>query len=223
MLRWGLCLEKHGALKHQMGTSVWVLNDFSSSNSPEPWEPRRNCLSNMHLTNLLLHERNSPCRCAAYFPFKRMIYKEIRWCGHPPAAVSPNCRVHTSNNLFGMLPAKDWAWHGYRNIAITLWRRTLTGKFEKILASGEPQSELHCSLSPLIQSCFLFLLLQMSDLHCISESLPPSSCSHIPVILTVFPKVFPFDACFLEEPNEHASSNLMDADFDISSQMIWTF
>lgn len=157
------------------------------------------------------------------FSFKRMIYKEIRWCGHPPAAVSPKCRIHTSNNLFGMLPAKDWAWHGYRNIAIPLWCRTFIGKFEKILASGEPQSELHYSLSPLIQSSFLFLLLQMSDLHRISKSLPPNSCSHIPVILTVFPKVFPFDACFLEEPNEHASSNLMDADFDISSQMIWTF
>ena len=59
MLMSRLCLERHGALKHQIETPVWVLNDFSYSNFLEPCEPRRNWLSNMHLTNLFLYDRNN--------------------------------------------------------------------------------------------------------------------------------------------------------------------
>lgn len=137
----GLCLEKYGALKHQIETPLWVLNDFSCSNFLEPWQ-RRNWLSNMHLNNLFLYDRNNLYGYDAQISFKRILYKEIKWWGPPPAGALPDCRIHTGNNLLGILPAKGRSWHADRNITILLWYTTLTGEFEKVLANqwGAPVS-----------------------------------------------------------------------------------
>ena len=166
-------------LRHLYGS----LNDFSYSNFLEPCEPRRNWLSNMYLTNLFLYDRNNLYRYDAQISFKRILYKEIKWWGPPPAGALPECRIHVGNNLLGILPAKNWAWHACRNITIHLWCRTLTGEFEKVLASqwGAPVSiAMQCA------SSYPVLLFRMSGLHCLSKSFLTRSCSRLPLTLTAF-------------------------------------
>lgn len=115
--------------------------------------------------------------------FQENFVQEIKWWGPPPAGALPDCRIHAGNNLLGILPAKDWAWHACRNITIHLWYRTLTGEFEKVLASqwGAP-----VSIAVWCASSYSILLFRMSGLHCLSKSFLTRSCSHLPLTFTAF-------------------------------------
>lgn len=99
----GLCLEKYGALKHQIETLLWVLNDFSCSNFLEPWQ-RRNWLSNMHL-----YDRNNLYGYDAQISFKRTLYKEIKWWGpHADRNITILLWCRTLTGEFEKVLANQW-------------------------------------------------------------------------------------------------------------------
>lgn len=85
--------------------------------------------------------------------------------------------------------------------------------------SGEPQSALQCSVPPPTQ--FSYFGCQVCIAFQSLSSPAPALVFLLP--LQLFPKVIPSDACFMEDLNPQTPSNLMDADFDISSQMIFNF
>lgn len=101
-----------------------------------------------HLTDLFLHKGNTP-QCIVNvllrFPFMRIMDKTNRQWGHPVAAVPPNCRIHTGNNLLGMLQLLTE--HGM--LRVTLGVPSGTGQSEKFLVSqwGAPVRTALYSLS----------------------------------------------------------------------------
>lgn len=151
-----------------METSVWVLNDFSCSNSPEPWEPRRNCLSNIHLTSFSMKE--------IFVGFERVVDRELPPPPLPTAALL-DFRIHTDNHFLGIIPAKDWAWHGYRNIGQSFLKLTYKSPVPEGNGRqwGAPvKSAVHCA------SSYLFLLpYSVSDVR---SALPFKVSPHPPLL-----------------------------------------
>ena len=147
-----LCLEKHGALKHQIETPVWVLNDFSYSNFLEPCEPRRNWLSNMHLTNLFLYDRNNLYGYDAQISFKRILYKKLN--GGDPLQLVPCLTAGSMQATIFLGYSQLRTEHGMLvgTLPFTSGTELLQENLRKFWpVSGEPQSALQCGVPPLTQ------------------------------------------------------------------------